>query len=81
MMSTTKRPPDIRTSYTRIERALLAAYLGNHGPAPVCLFGTGAVDEETVERWADEIWGHDDDPDDDDIEDEDDEDEAAEEEL
>ena len=33
-MSTTKRPPDIRTSYTRIERALLAAYLGYPDPAP-----------------------------------------------
>jgi hypothetical protein len=70
MMSTTKRPPDIRTSYTRIERALLAAYLGNHGPAPVCLFGTGAADEETAERWADEMWRREDDADGDDVDDE-----------
>ena len=56
-MSTTKRPPDIRTSYTRIERALLAAYLGYPDPAPHEIEGIDIHETVDPDEWDESTQG------------------------
>jgi hypothetical protein len=50
-------PPDIRTSYTPLERALLAAYLGYPDPAPHELEGVDITTPVHPEEWDDAIQG------------------------
>jgi hypothetical protein len=51
------RPPDIRTSYTPTERALLAAYLGYPDPAPHDLEGIDITKAVDPEEWDESVQG------------------------
>ena len=50
-------PPDIRTSYTPFERALLAAYLAYPDPAPHELEGIDITKPVDPEEWDEAIQG------------------------
>lgn len=56
-MSTTKRPPDIRTSYTPIKRALIAAYLGYPDPAPHEIEGIDIHETVDPDEWNESVKG------------------------
>lgn len=53
----TKSLPEIRTSYTPIERALLAAYLGYPDPAPHELEGIDITDPVDPDEWDESVQG------------------------
>jgi hypothetical protein len=57
MMSTTKQPPDIRTSYTPLERAILAAYLGYPDPAAHELEGIDITKTVDPDEWDESVKG------------------------
>jgi hypothetical protein len=54
-MMATKRLPDIRTSYTPIERALLSAYLGYPDPAPQEIEGIDISQPVDADEWDESV--------------------------
>src|ERR671913_1224396 len=56
-MMSTKSLPEIRTSYTPLERALLSAYLGYPDPAPNELEGIDISETVDPDEWDESVQG------------------------
>jgi hypothetical protein len=57
MKMPSKTPPDIRTSYTPLERALISAYLGYPDPAPHELEGIDITETVDPDEWDEGVHG------------------------